>query len=53
MTPAGTIVVGTARRALVEIANLKRVAEEFRSEDEGVLAIATTHTQARYVLPAC
>jgi len=27
MTPAGTIVVGTARRALVEIANLKRVAE--------------------------
>jgi LysR family cys regulon transcriptional activator len=51
LTPPGEIVVATARRALAEIANLKRVAEEFRSEDEGELAIATTHTQARYVLP--
>jgi LysR family cys regulon transcriptional activator len=51
LTPAGAIVVATARRALVEIANLKRVADEFRSEDQGELAIATTHTQARYVLP--
>jgi LysR family cys regulon transcriptional activator len=51
LTPAGAIVVATARRALVELANLKRVADEFRSEDEGQLAIATTHTQARYVLP--
>ena len=51
LTPAGDIVVATARRALREIANLKRVADEFRSEDTGVLAIATTHTQARYVLP--
>src|SRR5688572_2167971 len=51
LTPAGTIVVATARRALTEIANLKRVADEFRREDEGELAIATTHTQARYVLP--
>jgi LysR family transcriptional regulator, cys regulon transcriptional activator len=30
---------------------MKRVADEFRSEDAGTLAIATTHTQARYVLP--
>lgn len=51
LTPAGAIVVATARRALTEIANLKRVADEFRSEDQGELAIATTHTQARYVLP--
>ena len=51
LTPAGEIVVATARRALTEIGNLKRVANEFRSEDEGELAIATTHTQARYVLP--
>ena len=34
-----------------EIANLKRVADEFRGEDTGTLSIATTHTQARYVLP--
>ena len=43
--------MATARRALREIGNLKRVADEFRSEDSGVLGIATTHTQARYVLP--
>ena len=34
LTPAGEIVVATARRALREIANLKRVADEFRSEDD-------------------
>lgn len=51
LTPAGEVVVATARRALREIANLKRVADEFRTEDAGVLGIATTHTQARYVLP--
>lgn len=51
LTPAGEVVVATARRALREIGNLKRVADEFRGEDTGVLTIATTHTQARYVLP--
>ena len=51
LTPAGVIVIETARRALREIANLKRVADEFRGEDSGTLSIATTHTQARYVLP--
>lgn len=51
LTPAGEVVVATARRALREIGNLKRVADEFRREDAGVLGIATTHTQARYVLP--
>ena len=51
LTPAGEMVVATARRAMREVANLKRVADEFRGEDTGTLAIATTHTQARYVLP--
>jgi len=51
LTPAGVGVVATARRALAEIGNLKRVADEFRREDSGTLTIATTHTQARYVLP--
>ncbi len=51
LTPAGEVVVATARRALREIGNLKRVADEYRAEDSGVLGIATTHTQARYVLP--
>ena len=43
--------MATARRALQELNNLKRVGAEFKSEDTGTLAIATTHTQARYVLP--
>ncbi len=51
MTPAGAIVVATARRAMREVNNLKTVGEEYRGEDTGTLSIATTHTQARYVLP--
>ena len=34
-----------------EVANLKRIGEEFSKQDAGTLSIATTHTQARYVLP--
>ena len=37
LTPAGAVVVATARKALAEIANLKRVADEFRREDTGTL----------------
>ncbi len=51
LTPAGEAVIATARRALRELGNLKRVGAEFQSEDQGTLAIATTHLQARYVLP--
>jgi LysR family cys regulon transcriptional activator len=51
LTPAGEALVATARRALREIENMKRVGADFRNDDAGTLAIATTHTQARYVLP--
>ena len=51
VTPAGEAVVAAARRALKEIENLRRVGAEYKSEDEGTLSVATTHTQARYVLP--
>jgi LysR family cys regulon transcriptional activator len=51
MTPAGEAVVESARRALREIENMKRLGAEYRADDAGTLAIATTHTQARYVLP--
>ena len=51
LTAGGEVIVATARRALQELSNLKRVGAEFKSEDTGALAIATTHTQARYVLP--
>ena len=51
VTPAGEAVVAAARRALKEIENLRRVGAEYKNEDEGTLSVATTHTQARYVLP--
>ena len=51
LTAGGEVIVATARRALQELSNLKRVGAEFKGEDTGTLAIATTHTQARYVLP--
>jgi len=35
-----------------EVGNLKRIGEEYSKRDAGRLSIATTHTQARYVLPA-
>jgi LysR family cys regulon transcriptional activator len=34
-----------------EVANLKRIGEEYSKQDAGTLTIATTHTQARYFLP--
>jgi LysR family cys regulon transcriptional activator len=35
-----------------DMENIKRVGDEFSHEDIGMLTIATTHTQARYRLPA-
>ena len=34
-----------------EVGNLKRIGDEYSAQDTGTLSIATTHTQARYVLP--
>ena len=36
---------------LREVGNLKRIGEQYSKQDTGTLSIATTHTQARYVLP--
>jgi len=51
LTEPGKMVVGIAQRVLRETENLKQVGQEFRQQDSGALAIATTHTQARYALP--
>lgn len=51
ITPAGQLIVKTARKMLSDAENLKKIAQEFNSEIGGTLTIATTHTQARYVLP--
>ena len=34
-----------------EVNNLKNIGDQYSAEDSGTLSIATTHTQARYVLP--
>ena len=52
LTPPGERIVAHALRVIRETQNIKRVSEEFRHEDRGSLSIGTTHTQARYVLPA-
>ncbi len=51
LTPAGEQVVARAQRILEEARNIRRLSEEARDEKKGSLSIATTHTQARYVLP--
>jgi LysR family cys regulon transcriptional activator len=51
ITPQGTRVLEYATRALAEIASLKAVAADLNQDNRGTLSIATTHTQARYVLP--
>jgi LysR family cys regulon transcriptional activator len=52
VTPAGQHVVDRAIRVLREVQNIKGISDEHREEDRGTLSIGTTHTQARYVLPA-
>lgn len=51
ITEPGRIILGIAERILRDTENLKQVGREFGAEDSGALAIATTHTQARYALP--
>jgi LysR family transcriptional regulator, cys regulon transcriptional activator len=51
VTPPGRMIIKIANRMLRDADNLTKVAQEFTNEAGGTLTIATTHTQARYVLP--
>ncbi len=51
VTPAGRDVIARARKIMREVDNIKSLASNLSGEQEGTLSIATTHTQARYVLP--
>ena len=51
VTEPGQQVLKSVEIIMREVANLKRIGEEFSLQDAGTLSIATTHTQARYVLP--
>ena len=51
VTEPGEHVLKSIEVIMREVGNLKRIGEQFSAQDSGTLSIATTHTQARYVLP--
>jgi LysR family cys regulon transcriptional activator len=51
ITRPGEEVVAIARRMLRDVGALRQVGDEYSVGEQGRLTIATTHTQARYVLP--
>jgi len=51
ITPGGLQVIDRARVIMREVENIRSLASDYYQEEEGSLSIATTHTQARYVLP--
>ena len=51
ITEPGQHVLQSIELIMREVGNLKRIGEQFSAQDSGTLSIATTHTQARYVLP--
>jgi LysR family transcriptional regulator, cys regulon transcriptional activator len=52
VTEPGAQILALANKVIRDIDNIKRVGEEFSDVETGTLTIATTHTQARYKLPA-
>jgi LysR family cys regulon transcriptional activator len=52
VTNAGEKVIDRARVIMHEVDNIRSLANDYYQEEEGTLTIATTHTQARYVLPS-
>jgi LysR family cys regulon transcriptional activator len=51
VTEPGQQVLKSIEIIMREVANLKRIGEDYAKQDAGTLSIATTHTQARYFLP--
>jgi len=52
LTRPGAAIVAVAQRMLDDADNLAKIGREFSDEESGSLTVATTHTQARYALPA-
>ena len=51
VTEPGAEVLRSIELIMREVQNLKRVGQQYANNDSGTVSIATTHTQARYVLP--
>ncbi len=52
LSPFGEILLQHAQMMLKEEQHILKVAQEFSNPESGILRIATTHTQAKYFLPA-
>lgn len=52
ITEPGAEILALAAKVILDVENIKRVGGEFSHVETGTLTIATTHTQARYKLPA-
>lgn len=52
LTEPGKAILACAERVLAEVTGIEQASADFHRRDAGELRIATTHTQARYVLPA-
>ena len=51
LTAPGKVVAQIIERVMAEVENLRKIADDYASQDHGALVIATTATQARYALP--
>ncbi|MBI4986567.1 MAG: CysB family HTH-type transcriptional regulator [Rhodocyclales bacterium] len=51
LTEPGKELLETVERILRDAQNLRNIADQFASREQGSLTVATTHTQARYALP--
>jgi LysR family cys regulon transcriptional activator len=51
LTEPGKGILQIIDRLLLEAENLRQASHEYSGEKSGTLTVATTHTQARYVLP--
>lgn len=51
LTDPGRHMLKYVERMLLDANNIKNLADQYSQQDTGQLTIATTHTQARYVLP--
>ena len=51
LTEPGKGILHIIERLLLEAENLKQAGDDYSDQTKGTLTIATTHTQARYVLP--
>lgn len=52
LTEPGRELVAIIERILMDANNIKNLSDQFSKRDQGELRVATTHTQARYTLPA-